>query len=232
MSGADRAKQAAAEAAARLVESGMRVGIGSGSTVRHLILALGRRVRAQGLRLVGIPTSTETEALALTQGITLAEPDGTPLDLAIDGADEVERGTLRLIKGLGGALLREKIVAEAARRFVVIADASKMVETLGERAPLPVEVVRFGHAATAQRIAVLGGRPVLRRAQGEAPFITDGGNVIYDCPGFAPIRDPFTLARDLRAIAGVVETGLFPSHAECALIGTADGAVTELERPA
>lgn len=232
MSGADRAKQAAAEAAAKLVESGMRVGIGSGSTVRHLIVALGRRVRTQGLRLVGIPTSTETEALALTQGITLAEPDETPLDLAIDGADEVERGTLRLIKGLGGALLREKIVAQAARRFVIIADASKVVETLGDHAPLPVEVARFGHAATAHRIAALGGRPVLRRAQGEATFITDGGNVIYDCPGFAPIRDPFTLARDLRAIAGVVETGLFADHVERALIGTGDGAVTVLERAA
>ncbi|HET9018663.1 MAG TPA: ribose 5-phosphate isomerase A [Acetobacteraceae bacterium] len=230
MSSGDQAKRAAAEAAARLVEDGMVVGLGSGSTVRYLIEALGRRVREEGLRLVGVPTSTETDALALTHGITLAEPDASPVALAIDGADEVERGTLRLIKGLGGALLREKIVAEAAARFVVIADATKVVERLGERAPLPVEVVRFGHAATARRLADLGGRPVLRRVQGETAFVSDGGNVIYDCPGFGPIRDPFTLQRDLRAIAGVVETGLFPNHTECALIGAADGSVTVLER--
>ena len=232
MSSVDQAKRAAAEAAARLVEDGMMVGLGSGSTVRYLIEALGRRVREEGLRVVGVPTSTETDALALTHGITLAEPDGTPVALAIDGADEVERGTLRLIKGLGGALLREKIVAEAASRFVVIADASKVVERLGERSPLPVEVVRFGHAATARRLADLGGRPVLRRVSGGAVFVSDGGNVIYDCAGFAPIRDPFTLQRDLRAIAGVVETGLFANHTECALIGTADGSVTVLERDA
>ncbi len=232
MSGTEPAKRAAGEAAARLVESGMVVGLGSGSTVRHLIAALGRRVREEGLRIVGIPTSTETDALALTHGITLAEPDASPIDLAIDGADEVERGRLRLIKGLGGALLREKIVAEAARRFVVVADASKVVACLGERAPLPVEVVRFGHAATARRLSELGGRPVLRRDRTAAVFITDGGNVIYDCAGFAPIRDPYTLQRDLDAIAGVVETGLFLEHAERALIGEADGRVTTLERAA
>ncbi|MDA8252602.1 MAG: ribose-5-phosphate isomerase RpiA [Rhodospirillales bacterium] len=232
MSGAEQAKRAAAEAAARLVEEGMLVGLGSGSTVRYLIEALGRRVREEGLSMVGIPTSTETDALALTHGITLAEPGAAPIALAIDGADEVERGTLRLIKGLGGALLREKIVAEAAARFVVIADASKVVERLGERAPLPVEVVRFGHAATARRLAELGGRPVLRRLRGEAVFVSDGGNVIYDCPGFTPIRDSFTLQRDLRAMAGVVETGLFAHHAGCALIGGADGRVTVMERSA
>lgn len=230
MSGSEAAKRAAAEAAAQLVASGMVLGLGSGSTVRHLIAALGRRVREEGLRIVGIPTSAETDALALTEGITLAEPSEAPIDLAIDGADEVERGTLRLIKGHGGALLREKIVAQASRRFVVIADSGKVVACLGERASLPVEVVRFGHAATARRLAELGGRPVLRRDGGGSPFVTDGGNLIYDCPGFAPIRDPFTLQRDLRAIAGVVETGLFLEQAERALIGAPDGSVTELRR--
>ena len=227
MSGTDAAKRVAAEAAAKLVEDGMLVGLGTGSTVRHLVVALGRRVR-EGLRIVGVPTSTETEALALTHGITLAEPEGAAIDLAIDGADEVERGTLRLIKGLGGALLREKIVAEASRRFVVVADASKLVATLGARAPLPVEVVRFGQNATARRLADLGGRPVLRRDAGGLPFVTDGGNVIFDCAGFAPIRDPFTLQRQLRSIAGVVETGLFMDCAERAVIGAADGSVREL----
>ena len=229
MSGADPGKRAAAEAAARLVGAGMLVGLGSGSTVRWLVEALGRRVREEGLRIVGVPTSTETYALALHHGITLAEPEGTPIDLAIDGADEVERGTLRLIKGLGGALLREKIVAEAARRFIVIADAAKVVDVLGARAPLPVEVVRFGHAATARRLADRGGRPVLRRVQGATVFVSDGGNVIYDCAGFAPIRDPFTLQRQLGSIAGVVETGLFLEHADRALIGSPDGTVTVLE---
>jgi ribose 5-phosphate isomerase A len=225
MSGSDAAKRAAAEAAAALVEDGMLVGLGSGSTVKHLVVALGARVR-QGLRIVGVPTSAETEALALAHGITLAEPATQQIDLAIDGADEVERGTLRLIKGLGGALLREKIVAEASRRFVVVADASKVVATLGDKAPLPVEVVRFGQGATARRLESLGGRPLLRRDSGGLPFVTDGGNVIFDCPGFAPIRDPFTLQRQLRSIAGVVETGLFFDRAEQAIIGGADGSVS------
>jgi ribose 5-phosphate isomerase A len=225
MSSNEAAKRAAATAAAALVESGMLVGLGSGTTIRHLVVALARRVREQGLRIVGVPTSTETEALALTHGITLAEPDAAMLDLAIDGADEVERGTLRLIKGLGGALLREKIVAESARRFVVVADQSKLVDTLGAKAPLPVEVVRFGQGATERRLAEIGGRPVLRLDPGGVAFVTDGGNVIYDCGGFAPIRDPITLQRQLRAIAGVVETGLFLDRAEQAIIGADDGSV-------
>jgi ribose 5-phosphate isomerase A len=224
MSGSDAAKRAAAEAAAALVQDGMLVGLGSGSTAKHVVVALGRRVR-EGLRIVGIPTSTETAALALANGITLAELATERIDLTIDGADEVERGTLRLIKGLGGALLREKIIAESSRRFVVVADATKVVATLGERSPLPVEVVRFGQGATARRLAELGGRPLLRRDAGGQPFVTDGGNVIFDCAGFAPIRDPFTLQRELRAIAGVVETGLFIDRAEQALIGAPDGSV-------
>jgi ribose 5-phosphate isomerase A len=225
MSGQDAAKRAVGEAAALLVQDGMMVGLGSGTTVKHLVLALARRVKA-GLHMVGVPTSIETEALALANGITLTDPEGVAIDLTIDGADEVERGSLRLIKGLGGALLREKIVAESSRRFVVVADATKIVASLGQRAPLPVEVARFGYLATARRIAELGGRPVLRCYRSGAPFVTDGGNVIFDCPGFAPIRDPFTLQRQLRAIAGVVETGLFIDRAEQAIIGEADGSVS------
>ena len=229
MSGSDAAKRAAGEAAAALVEHDMLVGLGSGTTVKFLVEALGRRVR-EGLRIVGVPTSTGTAALARAQGIALAELDTAMIDLTIDGADEVETGTLRLIKGLGGALLREKIVAESSRQFVVVADPSKVVATLGERAPLPVEVTPFGHGATARRIAALGGRPVLRRAADGAAFVTDGGNFIFDCPGFAPIRDPFTLQRELRAIAGVVETGLFIDRAEQAILGHADGSVAVMRR--
>ncbi len=228
MSNSETAKRAAAEAAAALVQSGMVVGLGSGSTLAHVVTALGRRVREEGLRIIGIPTSTETEALALASGITLADLAATDIDLAIDGADEVETGTLRLIKGLGAALLREKIVVQSSRRFVVVADASKIVTTLGSRAPLPVEVVRFGHGATARRLAGLGGKPVLRLDAAGEPRITDGGNVIYDCGGFAPIRDPFTLQRQLKAMAGVVESGLFLDCAEQAIIGAPDGTISTM----
>ena len=224
----EAAKRAAGEAAAALVEGGMLVGLGTGSTVRHLVDALGRRVREEGLRIVGVPTSEATARQATALGIPLADPEAA-IDLAIDGADEVERGTLRLIKGLGGALVREKIVAQLARRFVVVADASKVVDCLGERAPLPVEAVRFGLAATIRRVAEAGGAPVLRRAAGE-PFVTDNGNVVLDCAGFAPIRDPYTLERALRAIAGVVGTGLFLDMAERAIVADADGGTAILFR--
>jgi ribose 5-phosphate isomerase A len=227
---AEAGKRAAAEAAIALVEPGMRLGLGTGSTMRYAVEALGRRMRDEGLRVACIPTSVQTGQLARQLDIPLTDFSALDaLDLAIDGADEVERGTLRLIKGLGGALLREKIVAQAAARFVVVADASKTVGRLGERAPLPVEVVRFGHEQTARRIAALGGRPVLRMREG-APLVTDGGNLVYDCAGFAPILDPHTLDRRLDAIAGVVETGLFLESAEQAIIGEADGGITVLRR--
>jgi len=229
VSGQDAAKQAVAAAAAALVQEGMLVGLGSGSTVRFLVDRLGERVREEGLRFTGVPTSEATAAQARSLGIALTGPDAA-IDLAIDGADEVELGTLRLIKGLGGALLREKIVAQLAEKFVVVADDSKLVRHLGERAPLPVEVARFGLAATTRRIAEQGGRPVLRTAAGGGTFVTDGGNVILDCSGFAPIRDPFTLERTLRCIAGVMETGLFVDMAGEALIAGADGAVRRLEK--
>jgi ribose 5-phosphate isomerase A len=230
MNGMDAAKRAVGEAAAALIEDGMLVGLGSGSTASLMVRALGRRVREQGLRITGVPTSVDTENLARAEGIPLAELGTGRLDLVIDGADDIERGTLRLIKGLGGALLREKIVAEAGTRFVVIGDSSKVVATLGDRSPVPVEVVRFGQVATAGRLAALGGKPVLRLGRDGAPFVTDGGNVIYDCAGFAPIRDPFTLQRELKSIAGVVETGLFLNVAQQALIAAPDGSVTTLLR--
>jgi len=227
MNDAEAGKRAAAAAAVALVQSGMVLGLGSGTTMRFALEALGQRVREQHLRIVGIPTSMQTAALALELGITLAEPE-TPIDLALDGADEIERGTLRLIKGLGGALLREKIVVQNSRRFVVVADASKLVEHLGERAPLPVEVEPFGHIATARRLASLGGQPALRLDAAGEPFETDGGHLIYDCAGFAPIRDPFTLERELYAVAGVIETGLFVQCVERAMVGAPDGTVAVL----
>jgi ribose 5-phosphate isomerase A len=159
-------KQIAGQAAAALVQDGMVVGLGTGTTVRHLLDALGARVRDEGLRIVGVPTSAATAELATRHRIPLTEPGAMPIDLALDGADEIEHGTLRLIKGLGGALLREKVVAEASARFVVLADASKMVPRLGHAVSLPVEVDQFAHVAAMRRIAALGGDPVLRRTEG------------------------------------------------------------------
>ena len=215
---------AAAEAAAGLVEGGMRLGLGTGRTMEAVLRALARRVREEGLAFAGVPTSEATAARARALGLLIAAADA-PCDLAIDGADQIERGTKRLIKGGGGALLREKIVAESAARFVVVADAGKVVDRLGIGFALPVEIVPFGAEATARRIAGLGGMPVLRM-QGGAPVRTDNGNFILDC--FAPIRDPFTLERVLRGIAGVVCTGLFLLPVECALIGHEDGRVERL----
>jgi ribose 5-phosphate isomerase A len=226
----DRQKRAAAEAAVALIEDGMVLGLGTGSTMKFAVDALARRVREQGLRVSGVATSVRTEEQARALGIELTGfRTVSALDLAIDGADEVETGTLRLIKGLGGALLREKIVAEAARRFVVVADASKVVGRLGERAPVPVEVVRFGHESTARRLTALGAKPVLRSGSDGAPFVTDNGNLIYDCHA-GPLADPRAFATALRTIAGVVESGLFLEGVEQAIIGEADGSVRALQR--
>ncbi len=222
----EQAARAAAAAAASLAADGMLVGLGTGRTMRLVLDALAGRMRDEGLRITGQPTSEATVAHARALGIPLAEPDA-PADLALDGADQIERGTLRLLKGGGGALLREKIVAESARRFVVVADAGKLVDRLGSGFALPVEVAPFGHAATARRIAALGGAPVLRQRAG-APARSDGGHLLYDCPGFGPIRDPFTLERQLRAIAGVLGTGLFLIAVERALVGRPDGSVDEI----
>jgi ribose 5-phosphate isomerase A len=220
----DAAKRAAAEAAVALIEDGMLVGLGSGTTMRFAIEALGQRRP----RITGVPTSRKIEARAREFGIALVEPAASPLDLAIDGADEIEDGKLRLIKGAGGALLREKIVAQASRRFVIIGDETKIVPRLGGRMPLPVEMAQFGYRATMARLEALGAKPVLRTNADGSPTVTDGGNFLCDCPGFAPILDPFTLERDLRAIAGVLGTGLFLLPVEQAIIGSDDGSVRVL----
>jgi ribose 5-phosphate isomerase A len=216
------AKQRAGLKAAELVEDGMRVGLGTGSTAEWLVARLGERVRDEGLRVRCVPTSRRTEEQAQGLGIplvTLGEVGA--LDIAIDGADEIGPG-LALIKGGGGALLREKLVASAAARFVVIADGSKLVEVLG-RFPLPVEVVQFGWELTARRVSgVAGVEPVLRRGAGGEPFVTDNGNYILDCR-CGEIRDPARLGRELKALAGVVESGLFVGMARLAIVGTDSG---------
>jgi ribose 5-phosphate isomerase A len=222
-------KRAAAERAASLVESGMRVGLGTGSTAALFVAALGERVRG-GLDIVGVPTSEATRRQADSLGIRLTTLEETPeLDLTVDGADELD-DRLRLIKGGGGALLREKIVASASRRMVVIADASKRVDVLG-RFPLPVEVVPFGLETTTRRIrALLGGAGPeirLRRKDGEI-FRTDGGNLILDLH-LGAIPDPDSLAAELKTATGVVDHGLFIGLASAALIGGPEG-VMEMAR--
>jgi ribose 5-phosphate isomerase A len=215
-------KQAAAEAAASLVEDGMVVGLGSGSTAALAVQAIGRRK----LRIVGVPTSEKTAELARELGIELATLSERPrLDLTIDGADEVEVGTLHLVKGLGGALLREKIVASATARLVVVADESKVVErlTAAER-PIPVEVAPFGWESTAERLRGIGAEPTLR-----AGFVTDGGHFILDCR-WREMGPPAEMARRLDGIVGVVEHGLFIGMAEQAIVGQAGGGVRVLRR--
>ena len=200
-------KRQAAEAAAAMVQDGMAVGLGTGSTASWAIASLITRVR-DGLRITAVPTSERSAAQAKQGGIPLRELDGdTRLDLTIDGADEVAAGSLDLVKGLGGALLREKMVAQASAKLLIVVDAGKLVDRLGTKAPIPVEVTPFGWRATAGRIAALGARPVLRQVDG-APFHTDGGNLILDCH-LPAIADPAALDASLQAIVGVVETGLF-----------------------
>ncbi len=220
-------KRRAAEAAVDRVEDGMVLGLGTGSTVRYAIERLGRRV-AEGWELAGVPTSRATAELARELQIPLTTLDEHPsLDLTIDGADEVDP-RLDLIKGLGGALLREKIVAAASEAFLVVVDEGKAVEGLGERAPLPVEVLPFGARRTRSRLEALGCEPTLRRA-GEAPFRTDNGNYMIHCR-FEGIADPRELAGRLKEIPGVIEHGLFLEMADAVFVGTAAG-VKEMGRP-
>ena len=218
-------KRRAAEAALAHVEDGMRLGLGTGSTAALFVEALGRRV-ADGLRVVGVPTSEATRVHAARAGIPLTTLDETPeLDLVVDGADEIGPG-LALIKGGGGALLREKIVANASARMLVIADSGKRVAVLGAF-PLPMEVVAFGLAATMLAVrraaAALGLEPaVTLRGSGNTPFVTDGGNRILDA-SFGRIPNPEALANRLSGIPGLVEHGLFLGLADLAIIASPDG---------
>ena len=222
---AEAQKKAAGEAAAALVESGMVVGLGTGSTAAWFVKALA----ARRLDITGVPTSQATADLAQGLGIRLGELGQVrEIDLTVDGADEIGPG-LSLIKGGGAALLREKLVWEASRRCVVIADAAKRVPVLG-RFPLPIEVVAFGHETTALRICDalsecdIGAAPRLRLRDG-APVRTDNGNLIYDAP-CGRIDEPSALAAALKSVTGVVDHGLFLDLADQALVGQAEGVVT------
>ncbi|HUB49091.1 MAG TPA: ribose-5-phosphate isomerase RpiA [Acetobacteraceae bacterium] len=224
----DDQKRVAAEAAVELVQDGMVVGLGTGSTAAFAIDVLAERVR-QGLRITGIPTSERSAKQAQAGGIRLGTlEEHHRIALTIDGADEIARGSLDLIKGLGGALLREKIVAAASERLVIVADSMKLVDGLGTGVPVPVEVVPFGWQTTADRLTRLGANPVLRRDGTGQPFHTDGGNLILDC-GFGPIADAATLEQALSHVVGVVESGLFIGMADLALVA-GDAGVQRLTR--
>ena len=226
----DELKRAAARRAAALVTDGMRLGLGTGSTAAHFVTAIAERVR-DGLRVVGVPTSEATRAQAEREGVPLTTLDETPqLDLTIDGADELD-DQLRLIKGGGGALVREKIVAAASRRMIVIADGTKRVQQLG-RFPLPIEVVSFGLKTTEIAIARLlreqglSDTLRLRRTATGDVFVTDGGHYILDAP-LERIGDAERLASSLNTVPGVVEHGLFIRLATGAILAT-DGGLVEL----
>ncbi|MEO6436229.1 MAG: ribose-5-phosphate isomerase RpiA [Tepidisphaeraceae bacterium] len=223
-------KQRAAEAALEYVRSDSVIGLGTGSTADYFLMALGEALKSGRLSNVrGVPTSDQTQRRAAHLGVPLISlAQAGVLDVTIDGTDEIDPG-LDLIKGLGGALLREKVVAQNSRSLVIIADASKRVQKLGEKAPVPVEVTTFGHEAQAVFLASLGGEPKLRKKPDGSTFITDNGNLIYDCRFAGGIPDPRELNAALERRAGVVESGLFLGMASIAIVAD-DGGIQTLRR--
>ncbi|PYV87571.1 MAG: ribose 5-phosphate isomerase A [Acidobacteria bacterium] len=222
----DREKDAAAKASLRYVNDGDIVGLGTGSTAAFMVRALAEKVRA-GLKIVGIPTSKRTEELAASLGIAVTTLDEyQDINVTIDGADEFD-SQLRLIKGGGGALLREKIVASASRKLVIIADSSKQARKLG-RFPLPVEVIPFAEKLVARKIVAMGAQVKLREYAYGNPFVTDEGHHILDCH-FGEIDDPEKIGSELSFMPGIVEHGLFLNMASVVVVGKADG-VVELTR--
>jgi ribose 5-phosphate isomerase A len=222
----DQEKEAAARASLRFVKDGQVVGLGTGSTAAYFIQLLGEQVK-NGLRIRGIPSSDRSREQAASLGIPLTTLDECPeIDVTVDGADEVDP-QLRLIKGGGGALLREKIVASATKYYVIITDASKRVPVLG-RFPLPVEVIKFAQAVVARKIEALGAKVELRRGTDGKPYLTDENNHILDCR-FGQISDPDALARQLSDMPGVVEHGLFIGMASVVLVANGSE-VVELRR--
>jgi ribose 5-phosphate isomerase A len=218
----DQLKMAAAESASALVTDGMVVGLGTGSTAAFAVNDLGKRVK-QGLRIVGIPTSERTAAQARALGIPIAGLAEHPVvDITIDGADEVEEGSLNLIKGLGGALLREKIVASASKRLAIIVHKDKLVKRLATTVPLPVEVVPFGWQVTARNLSNFGAKPALRLAPDGQPFRSDSGNLIVDCR-FESEVSAESLAKQLDHVVGLVEHGFFVGLTSEVHLATAAG---------
>ena len=227
MADAESLKRAVGKEAAELVESGMRLGLGTGSTVAHLLTALAKRIHAGGLiDVVGVPTSLRTAREARDLGIALTSLTETPvLDLTIDGADEVDP-ELNLIKGLGGALLREKMVAQASRRLAIMVDDTKTVPRLGTRGPVPLEVIQFGWEVHGLFVESFGAHPTLRVGPDGEPMITDNGNYIIDCRFPGGIPDAGGFERAIGARAGIVESGLFLGMATEVLVSGPAGVET------
>jgi ribose 5-phosphate isomerase A len=218
----DRWKTAAAHAAASLVEDDQIVGLGSGSTALCAVSILGQRVR-EGLRIVGIPTSAQTEGEARRLGIPLSSLAAHDhIDVTIDGADEVDVWNLNLLKGRGGALLREKIIASVTRQLIIVVDETKLVDRLGIQSPVAVEVVPFAWRATTRKLKSLGAGVTRRTTREGQPFITEGGHYIIDC-AFGAIENPEPLQQQLDQMVGVVEHGLFLGLASQVIIGGAEG---------
>ncbi|MGB1354537.1 MAG: ribose-5-phosphate isomerase RpiA [Poseidonia sp.] len=217
-------KAEAGRAACKYVEHGMNVGLGTGSTVKYTILELGRRVREEGLEIIGVPTSIATEALATEVGIPLASLDDlNGLDIVIDGTDEFDP-QFQLIKGGGAALLREKVVAQSSARMVVVADQRKQVATLGDF-PLPVEITPFSHLTTVRALEELLGCSVTLRTNDAGTLVTDNGNYIVDAHTGPTISNPLEMERMILNIAGVVQVGLFINMCDVVVLASSDGVV-------
>ncbi|HEX9794839.1 MAG TPA: ribose-5-phosphate isomerase RpiA [Planctomycetota bacterium] len=216
-------KAAAGARAAALVADGMHLGLGTGSTVSHFLDALAGRVRAEGLKVSGVPTSEATATRARELGLAITSLDEVQvLDLVVDGADEVDL-EFRLVKGGGGALLREKIVAAAGKRVAIIVGEGKRVARLGTTFLLPVEILPFGHRVTTAKVAACGCLPFLRRTEGDRPFVTDNGNWILDCKFAEGIEKPEALHAQVSQIPGVAEIGLFLGLCDVLIVGGHDG---------
>ncbi len=215
----ETAKKKTAVKAVQHVETGFVIGLGSGTTVAYALNELGKRIREDNLQILGVPTSHQTAHLAWTQKIPLTTLAEHPqLDLAIDGADQLD-DALDMIKGMGGALTREKIVASASRLNIIVIDETKLTKKLGYHQPVPVEVLPFAWPTTMSKFRTLGGTPVLRQAEKKlGPVITDNGNFLVDV-AFGPIDHPKELNQALKAIPGIVETGLFPELAHVVYVG-------------
>ncbi len=217
----DNLKTIAGETGAEYVTDGMVVGLGTGSTVYYTLIKLGRMIR-EGLSIVGIPTSLQTERIAKEQKIRLSMlEEHTRIDVTIDGADEVDPN-LNLIKGLGGALVREKVVAKSSERLIIVVDDSKLVEKLGTKSSLPVEVVPFAWASVLEHLNDICSFPNLRREQNDDIFLSDNGNYIIDC-AFEGIDNPEEVEREIKSITGVIDSGLFIGIANTVIVGSEGG---------
>ena len=226
----EKAKRVAALEAVKHVKDGYIIGLGSGSTAAYAIAEIGRKIREEEIEVLGIPTSSQAFLLAIKNKIPLTTLTEHPvIDLTIDGADQVD-SKLNLIKGMGGALTREKIVASCSKKVIIIIDETKLTENLGEKQPIPIEVLPFALEPVSIKIQKLNGTPKLREGKGKiGPVVTDNGNYIIDA-FFAQIKDPEKLNEEIKLIPGVIETGLFINLADLIYIGRRDGTIIKLKK--